>query len=68
MLATAAGAASAASIDEVTGSGNVSITINNGLATLNGIVYSNSERIEAASRALQIDGVNNVLNLITYSK
>ena len=67
ILATA-GAASAASIDEVSSSANVRVTVNNGVATLHGNVDNNFERVQAASKALQIDGVNRVLNLITYSK
>ena len=67
----AAGSASAmipASIDRLTSSVNVNVTVKNGVATLFGNVDSQFERLQIARAAAQLEGVDRVRNLLTFSE
>lgn len=61
------GSASAITLDTVTSSVNVNVTVQNGVATLYGSVDSNFERIQAGNAAAKLDGVEQVRNLLTYT-
>ena len=62
----ATGSASAANIDNASGSANLNLQIENGVATLFGNVDSSSERILAERLVAGMDGVEKVHNLLTY--
>ena len=57
------------SLDSVIGvsSANLSVSLNDGVATLFGNAESGAESALAASHVAKIDGVERVLNLITYN-
>ena len=64
----AIGSASAITLDQVTSSTNLNITIDsNGVATLFGNVDSSFEKYQAAQAAAKIEGVESVRNLLTFS-
>ena len=71
LLATAivAGSAYAAPLADFAGSSvDVNIAINNGIATLTGHVESALDRFSAGNMAARIDGIEEVRNLITFSR
>ena len=64
-----AGSALAAPLDGFTGSSvDVNITVANGIATLHGHVESNLDRVMAEIAAERIADVEEVRNLITFSR
>ena len=67
LSAFAIGSASAITIDDVSSSTNVNVTVKNGVATLFGNVDSNFEKQQAAQAAAKIEGVDSVRNLLTFS-
>ena len=56
-------------LDSVIGvsSANLSVSLNDGVATLFGNAESGAESALAASHVAKIDGVERVINLITYN-
>lgn len=63
----ATGPASAYTGGDSSGSGDLNLKIENGVATLLGSVDSSSERILAERLVAKMDGVEQVHNLLTYS-
>ena len=63
-----AGSASAITVDQVTSSANVNVKVENGVATLWGTVDSHFDRTQAGYAAAQIDGVDEVRNLLFASQ
>ncbi len=60
------GSASALTLNQVSSSVGIRVTIENGVATLFGHVDSNFERIQAANAAKKLEGVERVRNLLTF--
>ncbi len=68
VLATVAfGSTNAITLDNVSSSTNLNVTVNNGVATLFGNVDSQFESVQAERAAAKIDGVESVRNLLNFS-
>jgi len=63
----AIGSAQALTVRDVTSSANVRITISNGVATIFGNVESSFDKELVARQAKQIEGVERINNLLTFS-